>query len=305
VKRLFKLAEKAGDDDVMARFLVLFDRSLRRQAMKRHRHLWRTLPSRQAAETLRDQCLAEGYAASVHENTWQGGFSVSGYRTDDVIAMPDYTTMGRNPWSAKLKGQRLFSLATRRYLCRRAWRYFRKLGQTNPDRYVAAAATALKLYEDADVADGLALIDNWGLVHILFHHSSVLISKRNGWVPAAGKALAELQPAPIYEEQWQANPLLLLDLVKNARCRPVRQWAIFLVRRHAEAVLRGLASEELFALLAHDDPAVVGLAVEVIRAGGGTAAFDVNRLLDLLETPNPETLDILCGLLPIASVRRG
>src|ERR1700730_17067501 len=30
VKRLFKLAEKAGDDALMARFLVAFDRSVRR-----------------------------------------------------------------------------------------------------------------------------------------------------------------------------------------------------------------------------------------------------------------------------------
>ena len=38
VKRLFKLAEAAGDDEVMARFLVLFDRSLRRETRRRARH---------------------------------------------------------------------------------------------------------------------------------------------------------------------------------------------------------------------------------------------------------------------------
>src|SRR5262245_27103134 len=30
VKRLFKIAEKAGDDEALAHFLVLFDRSIRR-----------------------------------------------------------------------------------------------------------------------------------------------------------------------------------------------------------------------------------------------------------------------------------
>ena len=35
VKRLFKLAEKAADDEVMARFLVLFDRSVRRVRRKK------------------------------------------------------------------------------------------------------------------------------------------------------------------------------------------------------------------------------------------------------------------------------
>src|SRR4051812_37420743 len=35
VKRLFKLAEAAGDDALMARFLVLFDRSIRRRQARR------------------------------------------------------------------------------------------------------------------------------------------------------------------------------------------------------------------------------------------------------------------------------
>src|SRR6516164_8092763 len=42
VKRLFKLAEKAGDDEVMAAFLVLFDRSVRRKRRTRHHYDWQT-----------------------------------------------------------------------------------------------------------------------------------------------------------------------------------------------------------------------------------------------------------------------
>jgi hypothetical protein len=38
VKRLFKAAEKAGDHEVMAHFLVLFDRAVRRE--KRQRFRW-------------------------------------------------------------------------------------------------------------------------------------------------------------------------------------------------------------------------------------------------------------------------
>jgi len=324
VKRLFKLAEKAGADAVMARFLVAFDRSVRRVLERnRYRSVDRPVASREEARALADRLTADGFRVlfkGTGAHGWQDWFSsmdgmskveaVTCSWDEDALVAPAGTTMWRPTGKAAhgpfqvgesfrhyYESQRLFSLATRRYLCRRAWRYFRTLGQTNPERYVTAAATALKLYEDADVADGLALLDKWGLVHILFHHSPVLISKRNGWVPAPGKALSELQPAPIYEKQWQARPQLLLDLVKNGRCRPVRQWAIFMVRRHAASVLQALSSDELFALLAHDDPAVVGLAVEVIRSGGGMAAFDVNRLLDLLERPNPETLDLLCGLL--------
>src|SRR5205814_8401887 len=87
----------------------------------------------------------------------------------------------------KLEGFRLFSVATRHYLRRRAWRYFRRLGRAHPERYVSAISEALVLYEDVDVASGLALIDNWGLVHALFHHSPVLQARPRGWIPAEGR----------------------------------------------------------------------------------------------------------------------
>ena len=45
---------------------------------------------------------------------------------------------------------RLFSVATRQYLRRRAWRYFRRLGRNNPERYVAAVVRALIQYTDDD-----------------------------------------------------------------------------------------------------------------------------------------------------------
>src|SRR5262245_5344514 len=44
-KRLFKLAEKAGDDEVMGRFLVALDRSVRRRQKKKYRYDWRTRES--------------------------------------------------------------------------------------------------------------------------------------------------------------------------------------------------------------------------------------------------------------------
>src|SRR5262249_55038714 len=160
---------------------------------------------------------------------------------------------------------RLFSLPTRRYLRRRAWRYFRKLGKQHPERYVAAVTAALKRYQDDDVADGVALIDNWGLVHILFHHSPVLVSRRTGWGLAPDGALSRLQPAPIYEAPWKQAPRALLDLVLHSHCRPVRQWALFMIRRDHAGLLQGLSPDELFGLLANEDPTAVALACELLR----------------------------------------
>ena len=106
----------------------------------------------------------------------------------------------------RLEKFRLFSLPTRQYLRRRAWRYFRNLGKLHPERYVPAISEALMLYEDADVDSGLAFIDNWGLVHALFHHSPVLQSHPRGWRVAEDRSLSELEPDPIYEHLWRSAP---------------------------------------------------------------------------------------------------
>src|SRR3954471_23432269 len=50
VKRLFKLAERAGDDGLMGAFLVAFDRSVRRVQKTRSRYKYGTFKSHAEAE---------------------------------------------------------------------------------------------------------------------------------------------------------------------------------------------------------------------------------------------------------------
>ena len=60
VKRLFKAAEAAGDDEVMARFMVLFDRSVRREEW-RWRHVeWAKVKTEAAAQELMAHWRAPG-----------------------------------------------------------------------------------------------------------------------------------------------------------------------------------------------------------------------------------------------------
>jgi hypothetical protein len=318
VKRLFKLAEAAGDDEVMGRFLALFDRSLRRVLKKQTLSAFSVVATRAAAEALADEWRRQGYATNF-STIWarnaegryvENGFRVNRYWSADVMRAPSGTAMWRprggdahrprpvsEEYRRHLERHRLFSLATRRYLRRRAWRYFRKLGKQHPGRYVPAVAAALKCYRDEDVASGVALLDNWGLVHALFHHSPVLQSRRTGWGLAPGRGLSELAPAPIYAPLWKAAPRALLELLAEARCRPVRQWAAHMIRRDHAAVLEGLSHEELFGLLAHEDVTVVALAAEVVRSLPDLAVLGVDRLLALVETPHPDTLEVLCDLL--------
>ncbi len=280
VKRLFKLAEKAEDDVLMAHFLASLDRTVRRMVRKRSHYNWRTRES-WTEESLR---VPAGTAMPR---------SVRDLRFRD----PDTGEPLAAPTAAKQAQMSLFSIATRYYLRRRAWRYFRRLGQAHPQRYLPAIVEALKQYTDQDVADGLALLDNWGLMHALFHDCPALVAHANGWTLAEGRSLAELAPAPMFEPLWKDSGGALLTLMREARCRPVRQWTIQMLRRHHPNALAYLPLQELLAMLAHDDPELSQLAAESLRHSPELDRLTADEWLALLESANPQTLDVLCDLL--------
>jgi hypothetical protein len=331
IKRLFKQAEAAGDDDVMSRFMVLFDRCLRREESRRTHFESRTTSTQAEAQAL----IARWTSLDLDSvSSWQdlrGQFHVLGNWREPVIRTPVGTTMPRddpkyrNPRTGeqisdigtrlgawfrrslagapvpartrkRLDRLRLFSVATRQYLRRRAWRYFRRLGLSHPERYVSAVVSALVRYTDEDVNDGLELIDNWGLIHVLFHRSPVLVAQPAGWTPAEGRTLDELAPAPIHERLWEQAPRAIVDLLIAARCRPVRQWAIQMVRRH-DAARATLRIDELLTLLGHQDPDVVAFAAELVREAKGLEALGVERWLEVVETASPAALEVVVDLM--------
>jgi hypothetical protein len=274
VKRLFKFADSAGDDAVMARFMAGFDRTIRRQR------------------------------ATVQRYDYRRGRS----DTFDVLLTPGGTELSRDdrsysgPWFAQnreefVAGKFLFSVKTRNYLRRRAWRYFRKLGRKHPDRYIPAVCTALKLYTDADTPDGLSLLDNWGLVHVLFHHSPVLESLQSGWAVVPGESLANLQPAPMFLKLWERSPEPLFDLLVNAKARPVSMWALGMLRRHFPERLKAVTLDELLAWVVSPNAVLNDLALELLETRGGLEAVTVEQWLELVDAARAELLDRICGMV--------
>jgi hypothetical protein len=274
VKRLFKFADNAGDDAAMARFLVGFDRTIRRK---------------------------RGVAR-------QWNYRTRSYEQFETIAIPPDTTLSREDrfyvgaWYAQnrekaTKGKFLFSVPTRHYLRRRAWRYFRKLGRRNPDRYVPAVCTALKLYTDADVPDGLGLLDNWGLCHVLFHHSPVLEAKPTGWYVAEGHFLPQLQPEPMFGKLWLRSAEPIFDLLVNARCQTVGVWAAKMLRKHFPDRLAKVELDELLTWLVADNVVLNDLAVEFLERAGGLEKVPVERWLKLTEEAKPDLMDRICELI--------
>jgi hypothetical protein len=279
VKRLYKLAEAAADDEVVARFMVAFDNSVFRVRKTRHRYDWQTRES-WTEETVR--VLPNTLPREPRQ------FRFRNPRTGERMAAKT---------EAEQDKLRLFSTHTRYYLRRRVWRYFRKVAKTKPDRYVAGVLPGLRLYTDEDVADGLALLDRWSLVHILFGESPAIVDQANGWQLAEGKGLNELTAAPMYEDLWQKSSAPLVDLMKTARSRTVRQWSIAMLRKHFPDALATLPLSELLELVAHEDADLAELALESLKHSPALVGLSIDAWLRLLDSANPQALDALCDLM--------
>ena len=277
VKRLFKLVEASGEDVTMGRFLVAFDRAVRRERAVRQHYRYEN---------------ERGWGREVIES-------------EEEILLSRFEPMPRGKWSVRAIAQgttkthklRLFSTKTRNYLRRRAWRYFRKLGRSAPDRYLPAITDALTRYTDDDVADGVALLDNWGLVHVLFHHCPALKSRPTGWTIADGQSLAGLAPAPMFNALWKANPDAALGLLDAARCRVVRQWAIRWLQTESPETLDRIPVETLLGWVARGIPDLAEFAIDRLKRASGLENVSADRWLSLIESAPAEVLDLVCELV--------
>lgn len=342
VKRLFKLAEAAGDDELMGRFLVAFDRSVRRVVRQHRRYRAEVVGTEHKANNLAAKWREQGLESVSVYQTWQRKYQVSAQWTEPRAATPlgstmprdtlkettdfsswdrksrqfrkisvpewvlklnlvprDYRTVSRIPDKHRkaLEKSRLFSLATRYYLRRRSWRYFRRLGRLHPERYIPAVTSALLQYRDDDVVNSVALLDNWGLTQILFHFSPYLRFDEGCCRVASGQTLAKLEPAPIHARLWRASPRSLVDLLIRAKCRTVRGWAIRMIQNDLATVLQVFSIEERLGLLTDDDPDVVEFAAELLRDDPLLKEISPGQWLHLAETANPVALDVLCELM--------
>jgi hypothetical protein len=274
VKRLFKFAEGAGDDAAMARFLAGFDRTVRRRRVTKQRYNYR----------LREYEQYERVAAVQGTELSRDDRSYSG----------PWFTQNRERFTA---GKWLFSVPTRNYLRRRAWRYFRRLGRNRPERYISAVCAALKLYTDADVPDGLALLDNWGLVHILFHHSPTILAHPSGWILAPNASLSRLQPDPMFRKLWLRSPEPIFDLLVNAMCRPVSMWAMQMLRKHFPERLTKLSLDELLDWIVSPNVVLNELALEALEARAVLEGVSIEQWLTITDEARPELLERICDIV--------
>lgn len=258
VKALFKLAERAGDDDAMAHFMVAFDRLQKRNIRTVQQWDWR-----------------------------RNEYSKS------VAIDPDKTVR----LTSRGESDPRFSRRTRSYLQRRAFRYFRRIGAVDPARYGRAIRIALALYQDAHLDTAQKLLDSWGLVHVLYGRSPVLSRVPRGIVLAPGHALSELEPAPIHPGGWQGCLGDLVTLLKKAQSRTVRVFVLETLRRDYASSLHTIPVLRLRALLLSPHEETQTFAAELLRNARDIHRLPIADWLELLQIETPTALDIVCSLV--------
>jgi hypothetical protein len=307
VKRLFKGAEKAGDDELMGVFLVAFDRCLRRDRKDVTRRKWDRFSTRAAADAQLRQWEDEGYTSGNSYGSGQSFYAYAYKQEKVIVAWNNKMPRPQNPkksapisdsYRERLERRFiLFSLPTRRYLRRRAWRYFRKIGKANLERYRAAALNYLKRYTDRDVDTDIHLLDNWGLVHTLFHGCEALRYPANGWEFEEGKTIADLVPAPRFPAAWTGAPDALFELLTQANCRTVRQWASWMLRTYQANWLSQQPVTTLLDLIDNAEPDVAALGFDILERHADLASVPVETWLARLGGDDLERLQRLSSLL--------
>lgn len=243
VKRLYKRAEAANDDELVARFMVAFDQMTKRLFVTKQ---------------------------------------------DDVVPLlvANPELLGYHAESDP-RSQR-FSRATRAYLVRRAYRYFRRKGHRDPAAYVRGILVALPHYRDEALATPAQLLDAWGLVHALYGTSDALVRDPRGVQLAALKSLADVVPAPPFANAWtQATHFeAMLAALEHARSRTVRAWLVRVLRESHFAQLAALPYARVKSLLVspHEEVQLLGGALFAKLAG--LERLTVAEWLELLAIEN-------------------
>jgi hypothetical protein len=274
VKRLFKQAEENQDHELMAAFLVTFDRHVRRVIRTKRRWDFRsqTVDEEEKLVTPRDVIPLDDKRSARNP------------MTGEVIAFGPRTP----------RGAKLFKYRTRFYLRRRAWRYFRWLGYRDPAAYVRAVVNALAAFDDADLQRGENILDSWALMHACFGEHDALDIGTTHIQLKDGRTLGELSPAPMFPEAWkkpEAAPLLLA-LVVTASARLVRIWARQLFQREHAAFAVPL--ETILALLEHEEADVQQFGAKLLESSSALATLPVASWFRLLRTKNEEALQSVC-----------
>ncbi len=283
VKRMYKHFQTRGDHEMLAHFMVAFDRFVRRARVDSS--WW----NRETRELIREEKLFAKSNKTIQNETGRTEELGTG-KHKRTVSLPDRLNKPRN---------RLFSQRTRYHLRRRVWRHFRWLSYRDADAFLSAMATAIVQYRDDDFAAGENIIDNWSLMHVCYFHCEMLKFGAAHTNLRPGNSLADLTAAPYQPELWQRpdSSKHLLQIVTTANSALARVWAIEILQRdHRDATLK-IEMQALLRLLAHADARVQQFASDVFEQHQGLANLTVKTWLELLDQCDHALLPIICAAM--------
>lgn len=138
-------------------------------------------------------------------------------------------------------GKHSVSQRTLGYLCRRAWRTLRKVGESLPGCYADVASDYLCRYDDQHTNNGF--LKSWIFNHIFFHTTGSYDGGRFHFGRyLRGKGYIQRSTSWMkyraYVEAWQRSPRPLFALLQDARSESVRQFATIALKTDFRAALR-------------------------------------------------------------------
>jgi len=114
-----------------------------------------------------------------------------------------------------------------------------------------------------------------------------------------------LRPAPRFADVWKNSADALLELLLQANCRTVRQWALWLLRVHHFGWLARLPVDVLLLMIDHADAEVAAFGFDMLERHMDLATVPVAAWLARLDGDDLDKLQRLSSLLESDSTRPG
>lgn len=142
------------------------------------------------------------------------------------------------------------------YLCRRAWRYLRNVGETLPATYADIATDFLAPYPDSI---GYNIGRSWIINHIFFHEAKTYNKRRFTSIPRG------MQKNRAFDDLWKRSPRPLFNLLERAEAELVRKFTIEALKSDFRASIRDVEPEWVVRLVAAKNDTVDGFVVWVLE----------------------------------------
>lgn len=135
-------------------------------------------------------------------------------------------------------GSHSVSRRTLGYLCRRGWRYLRRIGQSLPVCYVDAAVDCLVHYVDQG-----DFYESWIFNQIFFHETKAFAGAKPLFERRPRSKRAQKRPDSYlkhraFADLWKRSPRPLFTLLERAQCELVRDFAASALKSDFRAALR-------------------------------------------------------------------